>query len=97
QLSDTSVEMEFWKSMQNSTDPKDYKAYLDEYPNGKFAKLASNRLESLTAESNLSSTTASSHNESAEPAVGAGVDPILPTGQFVHISAGEFLMGSNSG
>ena len=36
------------KIIKDSNDPEDYKAYLEEYPQGKFVKLATNRLRRLT-------------------------------------------------
>jgi formylglycine-generating enzyme required for sulfatase activity len=33
-------EMMFWQSIQGSTDPADFEAYLNQYPNGTFAALA---------------------------------------------------------
>jgi hypothetical protein len=30
----------FWQTIANSTDPKDFQAYLDQYPKGRFAALA---------------------------------------------------------
>jgi hypothetical protein len=42
------MEMVFWESVRNSTDPADFRAYLEQYPNGKFASLARNRLAALT-------------------------------------------------
>jgi formylglycine-generating enzyme required for sulfatase activity len=33
-------ELEFWESIKNSTHAEDYKAYLQSYPNGRFAALA---------------------------------------------------------
>ena len=37
-------ELLFWQSIANSTDPTDYKAYLETYPDGLFAGLAKIRL-----------------------------------------------------
>ena len=41
-----SAELEglFWQSIVNSTDPADFEAYLEEFPNGVFRRLAENRL-----------------------------------------------------
>lgn len=33
-------ELEFWESIKDSTDASDYEAYLEAYPNGRFAPLA---------------------------------------------------------
>ena len=39
----------FWQSIQASSDPNDFLAYLERYPDGAFAPLARNRLDTLTA------------------------------------------------
>lgn len=38
----------FWQSIQSSTDPEDFHAYLERYPDGAFAPLARNRLNVLS-------------------------------------------------
>ena len=38
----------FWSSIQASSDPNDFQAYLERYPDGAFAPLARNRLNTLT-------------------------------------------------
>lgn len=42
------AEMVFWESVRSSSDAADFRAYLEQYPNGKFAPLARNRLAALT-------------------------------------------------
>jgi hypothetical protein len=44
---DSAVEMMFWESVRGSSDPADFRAYLEKYPNGSFAALARNRLAAL--------------------------------------------------
>ena len=50
---DTSVsvraqqETVFWQSIASSTQPADFRAYLEEFPDGVFARLATNRLAAL--------------------------------------------------
>lgn len=34
------ADLAFWQSIQNSTDPAEYRAYLEAFPNGRFAALA---------------------------------------------------------
>ena len=46
--SPTTIELTFWESIKNSTDPEDFNAYLQQFPAGTFALLAKNRLKSLT-------------------------------------------------
>ena len=42
-------ELAFWNSVKDSRNPADFRAYLDQYPAGAFAKLAQNRLDELEA------------------------------------------------
>ena len=37
----------FWQSIATSTNPADFEAYLEEFPDGVFRRLAGNRLEAL--------------------------------------------------
>lgn len=41
------AEVVLWKTIQNSTNPSDFQAYLQQYPNGAFASLARNSLTKL--------------------------------------------------
>jgi hypothetical protein len=41
------VELAFWTSIANSTNPADFESYLRRFPNGTFVDLARNRLEGL--------------------------------------------------
>jgi hypothetical protein len=52
------MEVEFWSSIKDNNDPDEYQIYLDEYPNGKYAKLAKYRIEkfdSISTSENSSS------------------------------------------
>jgi hypothetical protein len=73
---DTSAQMEllFWKSVQESTRPDDLQAYLDKYPNGTFAALARNRIDSMTGRTRPppASTVAAA---SPSPSVAASAPP----------------------
>ncbi len=42
--SSAEVELAYWNSIADSRNPADFEAYLAQYPNGKFADLAKNRL-----------------------------------------------------
>ena len=60
--SNTDHELAFWNAIKDSSDPADYRAYLQSFPQGSFAPLAQLRLARLeTAETSAPS--------SAEPAV----------------------------
>lgn len=45
---DPSVEIAFWNSIADSSDPRDFEDYLAQYPNGAFTGLAQRRLDALT-------------------------------------------------
>ena len=49
-------ELMFWDSVRASKDPADYSAYLEQFPKGKFAPLARNRLMKLRQEQRIAST-----------------------------------------
>jgi hypothetical protein len=43
----TAFELSYWETIKNSQNRDDFKAYLDKYPEGQFAQLAKNRINSL--------------------------------------------------
>jgi hypothetical protein len=43
EVNPTAIELAYWETIKNSTDPEDFKAYLEKYPNGQFAALAKRR------------------------------------------------------
>ncbi len=45
----TQAEVVLWKTIQDSTSPSDFQAYLQQYPNGAFVALARQRLEQTQA------------------------------------------------
>ncbi|WP_298863880.1 hypothetical protein [uncultured Sulfitobacter sp.] len=46
---DTNVELTFWQSIQDASDPAMFQAYLDQWPDGTFAVLAQLNIKRLTA------------------------------------------------
>jgi len=86
-------ELAFWETIKNSTDPEDFKAYLEQYPKGKFASLAKNRLKTLegtNSSTNRSSTSPSPSNLPRTRTNQAGIE-------FVLIPPGSLMMGSTNG
>jgi uncharacterized caspase-like protein len=62
----TAIELSFWDTIKSSSNPEDFKAYLQQYPNGRFATLAKIR----------ANPTASGQPPSATgPGVGSGASP----------------------
>jgi formylglycine-generating enzyme required for sulfatase activity len=91
-------EIAFWASIKDSTDPEDFKVYLQQYPSGKFVALDKNKLKALEAakSSTSPSTTSPSTTNSSSSSL-----PRTRTNQagieFVLIPAGSFMMGSTNG
>ena len=54
----TQQETVFWQSIQNSTDPAMFEAYLQSYPNGAFANIATLKRDALKAPSRQETQTA---------------------------------------
>lgn len=69
------VELAFWDSIKGSSDPEDYRAYLQRYPDGQFAVLARNRLRGLGGPAVAQAATAP---PMAAPAPVAATPPAAP-------------------
>ena len=52
------LEVVFWQSIQNSTNPLEFEAYLEQFPNGVFRVLAQARLAALRGSTGGATTTA---------------------------------------
>ena len=80
------VEIAYWESVKDSTNPEDFRAYLRKYPNGEFVDLARNRITSLEPDQTERPTT----NNNPKPigsAIGAILDKTAPP-----VSGGEFII-----
>ncbi len=104
-------ELEYWNAIKDSSDPEEYRGYLKQYPNGRFADIARRR-----------ATGARGGNGTAGPPA-VSPSPASPTGggmpanttsaarpgarpqqmqsragiEFVWLPAGSFMMGSERG
>ncbi len=83
----------FWQSINASTDPAMFQAYLDQFPNGTFASLASLKLSQLQQVREQSSLTVRSQPQSARirilninPAYKAGMK-LAPARYHLEVSA----------
>ena len=99
----------FWQSIMNSTNPAEFEAYLEQFPNGVFRLLAEARLAALRASARDAPAVggprggvASASTASAQPAADQDAPPrsgetrVFDGMQFVWVPAGEFRMGSTS-
>ena len=67
--SSSEVENLFWQSIATSTNPADFEAYLEQFPNGTYAPLARNRLAALRGAGDAPRRTAPDAPRRAAPAV----------------------------
>ena len=95
----------FWQSIAASEDPADFRAYLQQFPNGVFALLARNRLAALNVEAG--DPPAVDRPRPADDAPAAADPPGSTSGrtfrdceacpEMVVVPAGRFRMGCVSG
>ena len=90
----------FWQSIMNSTNAADFEAFLEEFPNGTFARLATNRLAPLRAPA-TDSPALDPGSLDPEPARSRHAGEVFrdcPTcPELVVVPAGRFRMGCVSG
>ena len=77
----TNTDALFWESIKDSKDPEDLRAYLEQFPDGVFAKLATNRLARLSTSGTQIQSAAEPDESVALAAPGsASTQPELVTG-----------------
>jgi formylglycine-generating enzyme required for sulfatase activity len=103
---DAALELAFWDAIKTSTDPQDFKDYLEQYPNGRFASLARRRAASLGASVSTTPTpsrtpTIDGTRSETKPHTGTGSLAATVTNKFgialVLVPQGSFMMGSTNG
>ncbi|HVS82448.1 MAG TPA: tetratricopeptide repeat protein [Pyrinomonadaceae bacterium] len=92
------IELSFWESIKNSTNPDDFKAYLDKYPDGQFAALAKSRAQpgrsaapAVDANS-MEMTYWNAIKDSRNPSDFRAYTTKFPNGLFVEIANGRVAM-----
>ncbi len=82
QIDPMMVELAFWDSIKASANRSDFEAYLEQYPNGRFAALARNRVKALEPNTGIAGTGVTAPNTLAttpgEPAQVALASPSAP-------------------
>ena len=85
---DTEVELEFWRTIKDSDDPAMVNAYLEKYPDGDFATLATIKLKSLVGEMSSAETTFWNSVENSD-------DPDLLKAYLTTYPDGDFAVLAN--
>ncbi|MFC5394729.1 SUMF1/EgtB/PvdO family nonheme iron enzyme [Bosea vestrisii] len=92
-------ELSFWETIKDSRNPDEYRAYLEAYPNGRFAGLARTREQSLRAQrASATQAPASAPAQAPTPAPSATSRTVRDCDDCPELSlipAGSFEMGSN--
>lgn len=78
------IELAYWNSIASSTNSADFEAYLSQYPQGKFAELAKNRLKTAIV------NTAAGRSETRAISENAAPKLALAKQGRVHSSPGNF-------
>jgi tetratricopeptide (TPR) repeat protein len=92
------IELSFWESIKNSTNPDDFKAYLDKYPDGQFAALARSRAQPTRPSApagdanSLEMTYWNAIKDSRNPSDFRAYVTKFPNGLFVEIANGRVAM-----
>ena len=86
----SALELAFWNTIKDSTNPADFRAYLEAFPEGTFAPLARVRSEArdpgTIEEVELAYTTRVASNVRAEPTAGSARVAALPGGAQVQVT-----------
>lgn len=95
-------ELSFWETVRNSQNPAEYRAYLDAYPNGRFAALARTREQLFrdrqgggSAPPPTSTAAAQQPQAPAAAAMARSIRDCADCPELTLIPAGSFEMGSN--
>lgn len=96
-------ELSFWETIRNSENPAEYRAYLDAYPNGRFAPLARTREQfyreraqrGTPGQAPAAAASAQPPRPGAAPAPARTVRDCDDCPELALIPAGSFEMGSN--
>jgi formylglycine-generating enzyme required for sulfatase activity len=95
---ESAVELSFWETIKNSNDAEDFKAYLEQYPNGRFAALARRRVATLAQ---AHAPTSDAGRSDPPTNIKPGNLPATTTNRIglalVMIPPGSFMMGSPDG
>jgi len=84
----TAFELSYWETIKNSTDPEDFKSYLEKYPNGQFSPIAKRRF--LTG-----ATVPAPTNQPGETNIDRAVEALKTLGSG-RIDLGRFGEGSGA-
>ncbi|MDQ2855606.1 MAG: caspase family protein, partial [Acidobacteriota bacterium] len=94
------IELSYWDTIKNSTNPDDFKGYLDKYPDGQFAALARSRANPTRTASNpapgemnsLEMTYWNAIKDSRNPGDFRAYATKFPNGLFVEIAKSRVEM-----
>ncbi|HKO95650.1 MAG TPA: tetratricopeptide repeat protein [Pyrinomonadaceae bacterium] len=95
------IELSYWETIKNSTNPEDFKGYLEKYPDGQFASLAKSRAQPQPVRSSapatsdagsLETTYWNAIKDSRNPSDFRAYVTKFPSGLFVEIANNRVAM-----
>jgi Flp pilus assembly protein TadD len=95
------IELSYWETIKNSTNPEDFKGYLEKYPDGQFATLAKSRAQpqpmrssapAMSDSGSLESTYWNAIKDSRNPSDFRAYVNKFPGGLFVEIANNRVAM-----
>lgn len=96
ELQPDAFELSFWETIRNSESAAEYRAYLDAYPNGRFAALARTREQLYKAKPQVPGAVAAvSVPDKAQQAPAKTLRDCNGCPEMTLLPAGSFEMGSN--
>ena len=89
------LDLTFWNSVEDSRDPADFQAYLQEFPGGRFARLARNRIRALTPGPTAAAQPQAAQPQAAQPqAVQPAAQARAPDSQVAKTTPADLPFGS---
>ena len=96
-VNEDAVELAYWSSIRDSDDPSSFEAYLADYPNGAFRRLAEVRLAALTAEPEIAAPAPASESITAREDATPARPPQKPGATAVSSGAPSNVVSGEAG
>ncbi|MDQ2855403.1 MAG: caspase domain-containing protein, partial [Acidobacteriota bacterium] len=77
-------ELSYWETIKNSSNPDDFKAYLEKYPGGQFTELAKNKIKMFASDGK--STELKPPSSSATSSNGEDLSDLVPLDKVMNIA-----------
>ena len=90
------IELAFWRSLEQSSDPAEYQEYLRRFPDGTFALLARNRLRDLQGPASQAPTATDKTVEAPSPPAASARPATAPPPETARVEDVPSVGSTNS-